>query len=324
MRIVALSPKLESFRLVDPLNRVRADGGFAFAILWESEIAPAQRDDVFAYVPGSHAVGPEEIRVLKARYRRLALLSAPMTGIDGIDGPGQPTCRSLGIDVVRVEAYCTDEVVEHAATLALAVRHRVVQTNLQMQRKEWKRVPTVEISAATIGVIGLGRIGMASARRWRRDGHRVVGWNRSAKPEFVTLGGEQLPLAQVMEQADVILVHLPLVTGAGGTKNLIDQSMIDRMRSDALLVNVARAGIVDRVALAQAIRTRRIFGAGIDVFEDEPPFDSGKQCDAILDLDPHEFNVVLTDHGAFNKRGPLQVLARNVLENVKAWCPGRD
>lgn len=324
MNILALSSGLESFRLVEPLNRARATGPARIEVWWEHELGGHQRDRVRGYVPGSHTLSPADIAALKSSYPNLSFLSAPMTGINGIDLPGRPTCTKLGIDVLRVEDYCSAEVAEHAAMLALAVRHRLVQTALQIERQEWKRIPTTQISEAVIGIVGLGRIGMKSAARWRAEGHRVIGWSRSPKPAFSALGGEQRPLSYLMENADIILLHLPLAEGDSPTLNLIDKSMIARMRPSALLVNVARAGIVDREALANAIRSRAIFGAGIDVFEHEPPFTERTPCSRLLDLDPHEFNLVLTDHGAFNKTGPLERLAQKVIENARAWVDQHD
>jgi lactate dehydrogenase-like 2-hydroxyacid dehydrogenase len=172
------------------------------------------------------------------------------------------------------------------------------------------------LQGKTLGVIGLGAIGQATARRARAFGMNIVYTSRGPAPQDVEaeLGGaRQLPLEELLATADVVTIHVPLTPD---THHLIDAERLRRMRPDAYLINTARGPIVDEAALAEALKYSEIAGAALDVFEHEPDVDPG-----LLELD----NVVLAPHlgsATIETRTAMAVLAaQNAIAALRGERP---
>lgn len=186
-------------------------------------------------------------------------------GVDTID---VDAASARGIRVVNVPDYCEEEVATHAAALALSSVRRVPHADRLVRDGGWMRwrelTPMPALSDATLGVVGLGRIGRETIRLLRPFFGRVVGFD-----PFVTelAGVEVVPLDTVLAESDVLTLHLPLTAA---TRHLIDAGALARMKSSAHLVNVSRGGLVDTAALARALEAGALGGAAVDVLETEP------------------------------------------------------
>lgn len=225
-------------------------------------------------------------------------------GLDTID---QATAAALGIRVVNVPDYCTDEVADHALGLILALTRGIVPLDRGVQRGTWDFRLAGRVrrpSSQRLGVIGLGRIGTALARRARALGFEVVATDpRGPGDDEVQV----VDLDTLLETSDVVSIHAPL---DASTHHLIDARALALMRPTAILVNTSRGGLIDQDALVQALHGGRLAGAGLDVLEQEPiPADH-----PLLGLP----NVVLTPHAAFYSEESLIEMKRKVSERVLA------
>jgi glyoxylate reductase len=165
-----------------------------------------------------------------------------------------------------------------------------------------------DLAGATLGIIGLGSIGRAVARRAAGFGMRVLAWNRSPRP---CEGVEQVSFDELLAAADFLSVHLALTPD---TRNLLDESAIARMKPGAVLVNTARGGIVDESALAEALASGRMFAAGLDVFSQEPV----AADNPLLTLP----NVVLAPHIGSASRRTRERMAALAADNMIAALAG--
>ena len=231
-------------------------------------------------------------------------------GLDTID---LATAASLGIRVVNVPDYCTDEVADHALGLILALTRGIVPLDRGVQRGTWDFRLAGRVrrpSSQRLGVVGLGRIGSALARRAAALGYDVVG----ADPLGARNSGVQLvDLDTLLTTSDVVSIHAPLDPS---TRHLIDARALGLMRPTAIVVNTSRGGLVDHDALVDALRDGRLGGAGLDVLEEEPiPAD-----DPLIGMP----NVVLTPHAAFYSEESLIEMKRKVSQRVLGVLSGAD
>ena len=207
-------------------------------------------------------------------------------GVDTID---IDAATARGIRVVNVPDYCEEEVATHAAALVLATVRQVPQADRMVRAQGWndwrELTPIPALSEATLGVVGLGRIGRETLRLLRPFFGRIVGFD-----PFVTEvdGVEVTSFADVIAAADVLTLHVPLTAD---THHLIDADVIRRMKRGAHLVNVSRGGLVDSAALAAALEQGLLGGAAVDVLETEPALPS----DPLL----HSPRTIVTNHVAW-------------------------
>jgi len=221
---------------------------------------------------------------LLARAPRLRAISSCSVGLDHVDLAAATMRR---IPVGHTPGVLTDTTAELAIALLLAAARRVVEADRYVRAGQWREwSPDLllgrDLAGSTLGVIGLGAIGRAVALRARALGMRVLGWNRTPRP---TPEVESVPLPELLERSDFVSVHVAL---AEDTRGLLDAAALARMRPGAVLVNVARGGIVDEAALAAALASGRLAAAALDVFESEPlPAASPLLAAPNLVLTPH-------------------------------------
>ena len=266
-------------------------------------------EDVIAAATASEAVGlivqyaPITGDVLRA-LPGCRVVGRYGVGLDTID---LETAAELDIDVVNVPDYCTDEVADHALGLILALTRGIVPLDRGVQHGTWDFRLAGRVrrpSSQRLGIIGLGRIGTALARRAGALGFDVVGADPrgSGRSEVAIVDLETL-----LRTSDVVSIHAPL---DATTRHLIDARALGMMRPTAVLINTSRGGLIDQDALLDALRSGRIAGAGLDVLEREPiPSD-----DPLIGLP----NVVLTPHAAFYSEESLVEMKRKVSERVLA------
>jgi D-3-phosphoglycerate dehydrogenase len=237
---------------------------------------------------------------------RLVVIGRAGVGVDNVD---VDAATRAGITVVNAPTGNTIAAAEHTLALLLGLARRVAAADASMRRGEWQRArfQGVELRGKTIGIVGLGKIGLAIADRARGLEMTVLGHDPYVTADQAALRGVELvDLDALLARSDVVTVHVPLTRA---TRGLIGRAAIAKMKPGAFVLNVARGGILDEAAIAEALRDGRLGGAGVDVFEAEPPTGS-----PLLDAP----NTLLTPHlGASTAEAQVAVaieVAAQVLE----------
>lgn len=244
---------------------------------------------------------------------RLVCLAA--TGTNNVD---IEAARRLGVGVCNIEAYCTASVVQHVFAVILALTHHLHAYQVLLQQGAWRSSPQFclldfpirELAGKTLGIVGLGELGSAVARVAEAFGMRV---RVARRPGAETGDPDRIPLHRLLAEADVISLHCPLTAA---TRGMIGAAELERMKPDALLINTARGALVDSAALADALKTGRIGGAGIDVLPEEPPV-SGDPL-----LDPAIPNLIVTPHIAWAAREARQRAVDEIAANIRSFLDG--
>jgi phosphoglycerate dehydrogenase-like enzyme len=222
------------------------------------EVGPDEAGEVLAIVTGTPPVGAAEV----APYPNLRLVLTCTIGTDHLD---LDALRARGIVVANTPTYCTEEVAEHALACALAGIRGLWRLDAAVRAGDWRYdaagVP-LRFEDARLGVVGLGRIGRALARRARALGIGVV-----AHDPFAAPGGDVplLALDELLATSDVVSLHAP-----GGSGTLLGAAELGRMKAGALLVNMARPDLVDVDAMVAALHAGALGGAAWDVWPQEP------------------------------------------------------
>ena len=208
---------------------------------------------------------PFTARVLE-RGRRLRVLTKWGVGVDGID---LGAAQRLGIEVTHTPGVFGDEVADVAMGYVISLARRLHQIDRAVRRGEWHQPPGRTLRGQTLGLVGLGCIGQALARRASAFGMRLSGCDPQPPPErFVEESGMRLlELDELVPAADFLVL---CCSANRDNVRLIDAERLGRMKRDAFLVNVARGALVDEEALAEALATGQLAGAALDVFQHEP------------------------------------------------------
>lgn len=244
------------------------------------------------------------------KCENLKLLSVAFTGVDHID---VDFCKEKGIRVCNAAGYSTNAVAELAFGLAISVLRNIPACDT-VCRKEGTKAGLVggELFGKTFGIVGTGAIGGKVAKIAQAFGCKVVAYSRTVKPEMEGLGIEYMSLEDVLKVSDIVSLHVPL---NDKTKGLIGEKEIALMKKNAILLNTARGPVVDSEALAKALNEERIAGAGIDVFEMEPPVPADHPL-------MHAKHTVVTPHVAFASHEALFTRAQIVSANILKWEDG--
>jgi len=197
--------------------------------------------------------------------------------------------------------------------LVLAVTRRVAQEDAAVRAGGWQTTIGPELSGRTLGVLGLGRLGSIVAGYGRAFGMRVLGWSSNLDPGHAReLGVEPVALDDLLTRSDVVSVHLKL---SDRTRGLLGARELDLIGPQGYLVNTSRGPIVDEAALVEALRTGRIAGAGLDVFDVEP-----LPADHPLRTVPR---AVLTPHLGYVALDAYRVFYADAVEDITAWLAGQ-
>ena len=202
----------------------------------------------------------------------LKIIARAGVGVDNID---VPTAIKKGIVVVNAPSGNTVSTAEYTFAMMIALARKIPFAHLSMQQKVWDRksFKGVELFNKTIGIIGLGRIGTEVAKRARAFGMKVLAYDPYLSEEAAQkLEIELASLEKIYQESDFITVHTPLTDA---TRGLIGKKEIEMMKKSVRIINCARGGIIDELALAEALKSGRIAGAAVDVYSKEPPFDVG-------------------------------------------------
>jgi glycerate dehydrogenase len=255
---------------------------------------------------------------------KLKLICLAATGSDNID---LKAAAAQGITVCNIRDYCTASVVQHVFALILTLTQHLENYRDQVRTGEWQRSsdfcllspPIRELRGKTLGLIGLGTLGGGVAAVARAFGMRVIAarlpWRTAAPAGKDGQSAPRIALEALLEQADIVSLHCPL---NDDTRHIIDAYALGLMKSDALLINTARGGLVDSNALLDELTRGELGGAGIDVLEEEPPVSGNALIDARLD------NLIVTPHIAWSAREARQNALDEMMANILAFAAGES
>jgi glycerate dehydrogenase len=244
----------------------------------------------------------------------LKLIALAATGTNNID---LAAAQARGIGVCNVRAYCTASVVQHVWALILSLTQHVGEFSRSSVDGSWARDesnavlshPIRELKGRVFGVVGWGELGRGAARIAEAFGMRVIVAGRPG-------GGPQadrVPLDELLAASDIVSLHCPLTEA---TLGLIGARELQLMKSDALLINTARGALIDGAALAAALKSGRLGGAGIDVLPHEPPLDNEPLIDSAIP------NLLVTPHIAWAAREARQRCIDEMAANVRDFFSG--
>jgi glyoxylate reductase len=235
---------------------------------------------------------------------------------DGVDNVDVPACTARGITVTYTPSDLTDAVADHTMALLLCAARRIPEGMQYIREGRWKAwcisLEGRDVHGATLGLVGLGRIAAAVARRAQGFGMRMLYYDIERRPEVeAALSIEFAPLERVLAEADFVSLHVPLTPE---TRHMIGREALRKMKPSAILVNTARGNIVDGAALAQALRDGVIAGAALDVTDPEPL----EAAHPLANLP----NAVVTPHIAAETARKIEAQARMIVENLLAGLRG--
>lgn len=249
---------------------------------------------------------------LIAAGTRLVVIGRAGVGVDNVD---LDAATRAGITVVNAPTGNTIAAAEHTLALLLAVARRIAPADASVRAGEWRRAAFtgLELRGRTLGIVGLGKIGLAVAERARGFEMTILGVDPYVTPEGAAIRGIRLvEIDELLESSDVVTLHVPL---SRSTRGLIGREALNRMRPDAIVLNVARGGLVDEAAVGEALRDGRLGGAAFDVYEREPPVGS-----PLLDAP----NTILTPHLGASTAEAQVLVAEEVAEQVLDVLAGRS
>ncbi len=287
---------------------------FTLLSAWESGLEPADLLRANPTCRGlisflSDPVGPE----LMAAGPELRVIANYAVGYNNID---LAAARARGIYVCHTPDILTAASADLTLALLLAVARRLVPADAFTRAgkfKGWEAELFLgrELQGALLGIVGLGRIGTAVARRAAAFGMRVAYYSRTHKPELEEKEGWRfMEFDRLLAASDVISLHLPY---SRENHHLMNRRAFDLMKKDAIFLNVARGGLMDEAALAEKLKNKELFGAGLDVYEHEPLIN-----ESLLALE----NVVMVPHIGSATDQTRLAMARMNLESVKAALAG--
>ena len=243
---------------------------------------------------------------------KLEYIGVLSTGFDNID---LNACRERNIAVTNVPSYGTEAVAQFALALLLEITSRVGHHDREIKNGRWEKAgfwyfgdyPLIELSGKTIGIIGLGKIGLAAAKIYKAMGMEVLAYNRSESDKAKEVV-KYVNLDEIYEKSDIIDLHLPLTKD---TRNIINDDSISRMKDGVIIINTARGPLIDEKALMAGLDSGKVFAAGLDVNRREPI----NNDNPLLSYD----NIILTPHMAW---GPVETRKRLLgiaIDNILAF-----
>jgi D-3-phosphoglycerate dehydrogenase len=240
----------------------------------------------------------------------LKMVSVWGTGTDNVD---LNAAGMRGVTICNTPGVNAFAVAEHALTLMLAVGRKITTLDAEMRKNKWPRELLTQMLGKTLGVFGMGTIGARVATLGKAIGMEVLGWSATGDPARIsTAGATPASKDEILARADVISLHVRL---SPETRGFLGRKELARMKPTAILVNTGRGALVDREALLAALAGRKIMGAGLDVFHQEPLAEN----DPILALP----NVVLSPHNAGQTPEVIRDGLLRAVENVEHFLKGK-
>lgn len=272
-------------------------------------------DEVIDRIQGFDTVLVNKVQITREHLEacpELKTIAVVATGLNNID---LTAAKERGIRVLNVLGYGRSTVAQHTMGLILALATRLLDYDRDVRAGRWSKSdmfclmnhPILELEGRTLGIIGYGDLGQGVAERAKAFGMNILLGARPGQPAGVIDGCPRVPLDELLQRADVVSLHCLLTDS---TRNLIGTRELNIMKKEALLINTSRGGLVDEVALADALRAGTIGGAGFDVLTEEPPRNGNP---LLADDIP---NLIVTPHSAWASREARQrivdIIARNM------------
>lgn len=238
---------------------------------------------------------------------KLKFLNVAFTGLDHID---QDYCREKGIVIRNASGYATQAVAELAVGLMLDVYRKITPFDASTRNLQGRNnILGRELHGKTVGLVGTGAIGLRTAAILKAFGCRLLAYSRTERQEALDMGIEYTTLEDLMQRSDIISLHTPLTAQ---TKGLISREMLELCKPSAIIINTARGAVIDNKALAEMLNEGCISGAGIDVYEYEPPLQSNHPLLSAK-------NVVLLPHVAFATEESFSIRVDIILRNLDEY-----
>lgn len=306
---------LESLGIPAELLKSYADKleakGHTFAAYEKNTDAQVQIDrahDADVIMIANMPLKGEVIRACK----NLKFINVAFTGVDHVD---LAAAKEMGVKVSNASGYSTQSVAELALGMMLSLLRNVPQVEERCRAGKTKDgLVGTELRGKTVGIVGAGAIGQNTGRLCKAFGCKVIAYNHRPKQAAEGTIDEFVDLDTLTRESDIISLNCPL---NDSTRGMFDFGRIAMMKKTAILINVARGPVVDSRALADALNEGRIAGAGIDVFETEPPLDVNHPL-------LHTPNTIVTPHVAFASKESMALRAQIVFDSLDSFIAGKQ
>lgn len=273
--------------------------------LTEDELIPLLKD-CDGYVAGLDSITQKVINACD----HLKVISRYGAGYDRVD---IAAAKAKGIPVTNTPGVNAEAVGELTFALILAVARRIPYLNDSTRNGEWVRSTGMELKGKTIGIMGLGAIGKVTARCAKGFEMNVIAYDPFINEAYCAEHGIGIrAFDELVQQADVIALHLPLMDS---TRHLINQEAIANMKPGTILINASRGGIIDEAAAYEALKSGKLGGLGLDAFEIEPPTGS-----PLFELN----NVVVTPHTGAHTQEATDHMANGAIKNLIDILSGNE
>jgi phosphoglycerate dehydrogenase-like enzyme len=269
-------------------------------------------DELVDWLDGVDAVVASSEKYTPAIIQRSQLRVISRAGV-GYDAVDVPAATEHGVVVTITSGAVTQSVVEHTLALVIAVFRGTISRDAEVRRGEWSRKPLPRLAGKTAGIVGLGVIGKAVAKAFQAIGLHVVACDPVWDAEFAEAHQvRRLEFSELLSEVDIVSLHAP---ATDQTVGMMDAAALERVRPGCVLINTSRGSLVDEAAVAAALSSGRLAGAGLDVFAKEPaPLDS-----PLLSA-PH---TVLATHMGGLDESSAETMARVSAQNVIDLAAGR-
>lgn len=321
MRVAMFSAQDYERGLLDELNASHGHDLVYLDALLESETAPLAAGFPAVSVFVNDTVDRNVLRHLARGETKI--VATRCTGFNHID---LEAAEEFGIEVVRVSNYSPNSVAEFAVGLLLALNRKIHRAYHRTRESDFRLdgLMGFDLVGRTVAVIGTGKIGTIFGRIMASFGCTVIGFDVHRSPEFERIGGRYVD-AEGVETADVISMHCPLTPE---TYHIVGRRTLARVKNGALLINTSRGGLVDTEAAIDALKSGRLGGMALDVYEQEAglfyrDFSSTVISDDVLQRLISFPNVIVTGHQAFFTREALSTILGTTLESISEFESGR-
>lgn len=318
MRVAVFSTKPYDRHFLEAAARGAHDFAWIEARLDAATARLAEGCEVACLFVNDHADAAVLEALAAGGVKLLALRSAGFNHVD------LAAAERLGLAVGRVPAYSPEAVAEHTTALILALNRNIHRAYNRVREGNFALHGLLgfDMHGRTVGIVGTGQIGAAFARIMHGFGCRLLGHDPQENPDCLALGMAYRPLEELLAEADIVSLHLPLTPG---TRHLMNADRLARMKPGAMLINTSRGAILDTAAVIRALKSRRLGHLGLDVYEEEEALFFQDLSDTVIADDVFARlltfpNVLITGHQGFFTEQAMRAIAETTLANIAAFA----